>query len=55
MNADGSGLRTVFEDKDGEVADPSWSPDGRMIAFDSLTRFDAQRITIVKADGVGEL
>lgn len=49
MDADGSGVRRLTN-QDGWDAHPSWSPDGRRIAFDSWRDGDGD-IYVMNADG----
>jgi TolB protein len=51
MNADGSNQRILLEDPHIEFG-PAWSPDSRLIAFNS-DREDAAQIWIINADGTG--
>ena len=51
MNADGSGV-TRLTGNDAVDGSPSWSPDGRRIAFDS-TRDGNREIYVMNADGSG--
>jgi TolB protein len=60
VRPDGSGRRTIAKlshDRRGVVEDPqpSWSPDGRWVAFCQLrnTAVEASSIWIVRADGTG--
>jgi Tol biopolymer transport system component len=56
MNADGSGLRTLSE-MPGYIweGSPSWSPDGKLIAFDGTnSNFPNDHIFVKNADGAGE-
>src|SRR5690242_6449134 len=51
MNWDGTGLLQVTHDRGGNVT-PSWSPDGRMIAFASTEQRDGNaELYIMNADG----
>jgi Tol biopolymer transport system component len=52
VNADGSGLKRLTLDP-GEDFDPSWSPDGRLIAFRSM-RDGNNEIYVMRADGSGQ-
>jgi TolB protein len=54
INADGSGLKTVFAGTEGLSHQdwPSWSPDGRRFAFSS-THEGNQEIYTAQADGTG--
>jgi Tol biopolymer transport system component len=52
-NADGSGLKVIA--RAGGYARPTWSPDGRTIAFASSTCRDCQpSLRVVRADGSAE-
>ena len=56
MNADGSGKKTVFSDKNGAAFVPTWSPDGQWIAFGFGGFFNARetipaKLMMVRADG----
>jgi TolB protein len=49
MNADGSDVRKLaFNKPECDEVDPSWSPDGRMLAFDACSN-----VKVVRADGSG--
>jgi TolB protein len=51
MNSDGTGLLQVTHDTGGNVT-PSWSPDGRMIAFASTEQRDGNaEVYVMNADG----
>lgn len=50
MNADGSGVRVLFDEEFSHVNDLAWSPDGSRLAFDAL--YDGG-IWIVGVDGSG--
>ena len=50
---DGSGLRRLTNSPAGEF-DPSWSPDGRKIAYRRETRDSAPDIYVMNADGSGK-
>jgi Tol biopolymer transport system component len=52
MNADGSGQRRPARSP-AEGSDPSWSPDGRRIAFVSK-RDGNEQIYVMNADGSGQ-
>ena len=59
MNADGSGKKVVFSDKNGAAFVPTWSPDGQWIAFGFGGFFGARETTpaklmMVRADGSQE-
>jgi Tol biopolymer transport system component len=57
VNADGSGLRLMTHASRYQDYDPTWSPDGRMIAFTrSVPLEDAghSRIWVMNADGSGK-
>ena len=51
MNADGSGKRLLTPRAWGGLA---WSPDGRKIAFDGVTRDGKSEIYVINADGSGK-
>src|SRR6202049_1360125 len=56
MNADGSGKKVVFSDKNGAAFVPTWSPDGQWIAFGFGGFFGARETTpaklmMVRSDG----
>ena len=53
MNADGS-AQARLTDNPGFDGQPSWSPDGRQIAFTSLNLDGAAQIFIMNADGSGQ-
>ena len=50
MNADGTGVRVLFDQEFGHVNDLAWSPDGSRLAFDALY---GSGIWIVGVDGSG--
>ena len=50
MNADGSGVARLTDIDSGLALGPSWSPDGRRIAFTSLGE-DTSAIYVMNADG----
>lgn len=52
MNIDGSGI-TALSNSRGDDRDPSWSPDGKLIAFTSK-RDGNNEIYIMNADGTGQ-
>ena len=52
MNADGSGV-TRLTDNDVEDWAPSWSPDGRRVAFESTRDYGDHKIYVMNADGSG--
>ena len=53
MNADGTGIERLTASS-GFEEDPSWSPDGGLIAFSALNRTTGfARISVVGADGSG--
>jgi Tol biopolymer transport system component len=59
MNADGSGKKTVFSDKNGAAFVPTWSPDGQWVAFGFGGFFNARetvpaKLMMVRADGSQE-
>ena len=49
-NSDGANLRQITSFADRPVGSPRWSPDGRMIAFDSFVEANWQTF-VVNADG----
>ena len=51
MNADGSNVQQVTNTRDVQEALPSWSPDGRALAFGDLTRFEG--IYVARRDSTG--
>jgi len=55
VNADGTQLRNLTQSR-GDDADPSWSPDGRRIAFrrSPADRFADGDIYVMNADGSGQ-
>ena len=52
MNADGSGQTRLTYDPEPDFR-PSWSPDGRRIAFDSF-RDENSEVYVMNADGSGQ-
>lgn len=54
INADGTGLKSLFSDEKQTFGSPDWSPDGKWIAYDTWTAgqgFTDSRVGIVRADG----
>jgi Tol biopolymer transport system component len=52
MGADGTGMRTLFRDRDAFVVDPVWSPDGRTIAFTRVgSPTDGSQLWVMRSDG----
>jgi TolB protein len=57
MNADGSDIRQLTSTPDVDEVDPSWSPDGRMIAYyrkPADRDFEGGEIWLMNADGSGK-
>lgn len=53
VNADGSGLTNLTNDPTVDNSDPSWSPDGKRIAFASNRDHEFGEIYVMNADGSG--
>jgi Tol biopolymer transport system component len=51
VNADGSGLKKIAEDKDGDCELPVWSADGRKIFFQTNRRHGNWEIWVMNTDG----
>jgi TolB protein len=54
VRPDGSGLRQITETPEDDEYAPSWSPDGRRLAFDSSSRNDQDEVTLVTSGPDGE-
>jgi hypothetical protein len=57
MNADGSGLRQLTSTRAVNEEEPSWSPDGRQIAYFRMPEANADgvgEIWVMNADGTGQ-
>jgi len=57
MNADGSDIRQLTSTAEVDEVDPSWSPDGRMIAYyrkPAERDFEGGEIWVMNADGSGK-
>lgn len=49
MNADGSNLRTVINERGIHPVQPDWSPDGRQLVFEEV----ASGLYVINVDGTG--
>jgi Tol biopolymer transport system component len=56
IEADGTNLRRFSESPGYNCGSPDWSPDGKLVAFDTWEvglGFDASELAVVRADGTG--
>lgn len=54
VNADGSGLKKIAEDNDGDCELPVWSGDGRKVFFQTNRRHGNWEIWTMNVDGTGQ-
>lgn len=54
MNADGSGVTNLTQDKQGGWSEPAWSPDGQKLAFGGALVGGTPQIHVMNPDGSGE-